>query len=117
MDLIDAYGYRLINGVDKNVFLDEINDFSTISRYSEIVNNQGVAVVDKVLKKTVCKVECICNYFEPIKKYWKLSPNDSCTKKRKAIGANFTIDNNQHDCVKCFKRCILNGCKIKAPKK
>ena len=49
MDLIDAYGYRLINGVDKNVFLDEINDFSTISRYSEIVNNQGVAVVDKVL--------------------------------------------------------------------
>ena len=28
MDLIDAYGYRLINGVDKNVFLDEINDFS-----------------------------------------------------------------------------------------
>ena len=76
MDLIDAYGYRLINGVDKNVFLDEINDFSTISRYSEIVNNQGVAVVDKVLKKTVCKVECICNYFEHIKKYWKLSRND-----------------------------------------
>ena len=117
MDLIDAYGYRLISGFDKNLFLDETSNLTIVNKNINAANNQGILVIDEALNKTVCKIGCIYHYLEPIKRYWKISPNDSCIKKRKAIGAEFSNDNNQHNCVSCFRGCILKNCTIKAPKK
>lgn len=108
IDLIDAYGYRNIEGVDKLDILCCVTSNSNSDW--ELVPNEVRTIRNKNSDIKVA-FKCVGEYFEPVKEYYRYNKNDSCELIRSGLGIS-----NDEGCLNCLQTCIVNGLKIK-PKK
>ncbi len=89
MDLIKAFGSRNIDGVPYNEIYEGVSLVSGV----RILNEQGQ-------QKRI--LQCVKEYFKPIKKYYKFTDKSDCSFVRHAMG----IDSEITSCVDCFRFCI-----------
>lgn len=117
MDLVEAYGVRTIEGIDKNDFLSALprrglfSDRYEVAKDTMLSGTRGIVLQDKVTGSTVM-VECIAKYFEPVKRYYRIGQNDSCEMIQRALGIN-EGEYSELQCQHCFSQCISQGAKLK----
>ena len=103
MNLIEAYGVRVIEGVDKNYVLN--------CGKRDLLGGKGFIITDPYGREI--QFECVTKYFKPVKRYFRFGPNDSCAKIARAMG--LSVDKRRR-CIDCFAECLTAKREIKHPK-
>lgn len=112
MDLVESYGNKLIEGVDKNDLLTVLSDQAGGSPYSldfMQMNGNGIILKNRTTDYALV-LDCVSKYFEPEKRYYRLAPGDSCEKVSRAFSLT---ERQSFDCRQCFRECLLKGTVIK----
>lgn len=104
VDLIESYGTRNIEGIDKDDIRDAIKGMANTFKMED---NRCILHVPS--GKSI-RFLCVQKYFEPAKEYYRINDTDSCQFIQKAMDVKGVGENA---CNECLLSCIENGRKIK----